>query len=404
MKRVCKKVDLRDPKVLDPWIRDCLWRHKKRYDFQKLIKKFGCVNGYANSTKKEYDQMVLNIGQYICDAIANRDISFLPPVKIRIMADRSNGKVREIGCESAMQQLFDHVCRGASEEIWKRRIVPQQMSSIKGRGPLRGAFMIKRWVIKNNSTIEYNKKHRIRYADKCKYHVHLDCQKCFPNGDLNKFLDLFKNDCGNDDLIWLWEALLQTHKVDGYSGFMIGALPSEWAMQYMLSFVYRYAMNLTDNNGNRIFHYAMWYMDDATLIGSNRRSMIRGIKKIIDYAEKTIGQTIKPKWSIQRFKDHPIDTMGYIIHKSGKMSIRSRDFLRGRKLMLRSEINGLSEKQARRLMAFKGYFDYTCSYKVNRTLHPKKAYASARRTFKRTAVKRKQSEVLINENNVCSSA
>ena len=37
MHKGCKQINLRDYKVLCPWVFDCLKRHGKRYDFRKML-------------------------------------------------------------------------------------------------------------------------------------------------------------------------------------------------------------------------------------------------------------------------------------------------------------------------------------------------------------------------------
>ena len=47
--------------------------------------------------------------------------------------------------------------------------------------------------------------------------------------------------------------------------------------------------------------------------------------------------------------------MGFRVHRSGKVSIRGRNFVKARRIVLRTKDN-ISERQAKRLSAYKGFF------------------------------------------------
>lgn len=376
MLRSCKGINLRDPRIMDQWIRECIGRHHKRFDFQAMMCDFGNPQGFYASLPV-YDKMILDIGQYVADSITARRLE-LKPVSIRERRDGSSGKIRQIGCESALQQIFDYVAKGASHEIWARRIVPQQVSSIRDRGPIVGVKMIRGWIDADNAQMEYRQRHGMRYSSTCRLHTKLDCQKCFPHGDKEKFIAKFEKDCANQDLVWLWDALLSTHRVGDYHGFLIGALTSEWAMQYLLSFAYREIMAMHNRRGAQLITHALWYMDDALLIGKSRGDMMAAIDHITEYCAQEIGQIIKPDWQILPLKDHPIDMMGYLLYRSGRNAIRDRNWIKTRRLIIRSDPDGLSFKQAQRIMSYKGYIDNSNNYRINTGLKVQHIYRQAR--------------------------
>lgn len=372
MRRDCADINLRDPRVLRPWVWDCIKRHYKRYDFRDMLMEYGLSREAHAKTCKDHDYTRLaptvdKIAEYAAKCIADRHL-VLPPVRIRVMKDGSNGKERQIGCESAIQQVFDSIARYAPETIWKRRIIPQQASSLKDRGPLYGVNMIQRWVMKDNRAMRYAKSHGLPYTSKMKYFVKLDIRKCFPSARLEIFMDMFRRDCKNEDLLWLWEELLKTHRIDGYQGFMIGANPSQWGMQYMLSFIYRYAMGLSVMRRNkrvRMVTHMNMFMDDILMTGSSRKNLKMAVRMIIRYTEETLRLVVKDTWHIKDFALESIDMMGYVIHRSGKVSIRGRVFLRGRRGILRCHRSGMmSVEQARRLMSYKGAFAHSNSFLV----------------------------------------
>ena len=367
MHQSCADIDLRDYKVLMPWVWDCILRHYDRYDFRDMLLDYGIpLSDYVKVLKKHDTSLLYRavkpIAQEAAQCIAERSLELRPP-RIRTRIDPSTGKIRPIGCEEPMQQVFDTIAVCASAEIWNRRIVPQQVSSIPDRGPLHGAKIIQSWVLADNRAMRYAKAHDLPYTPKCKYHCKNDIRQCFPSARLEVFMGYFRRDCANQDLIWLWESLLMTHRVGDYKGLLIGSLLSQWAMQYMLSFAYRYAMELaTERRGKRIkmVQHMLLQMDDILFVGSNRKNLKSSIRKVAKYIKDRFGLTIKLNWHIKALEDEPIDMMGFVIHRNGKLTIRDRNFLRGRRLVLKYyREHALTLQQARRLASYKGFFKHT---------------------------------------------
>lgn len=367
MHRSCAEINLRDHKVLMPWVWDCILRHYDRFDFRDMLFDYGISQKTYARVMETHDSTLLYravkpIAKEAARRITNRNLE-LKPVQIKLRKDHSTGKVRPIGREEPMQQIFDTIAVYAAAEIWHRRIVLHQVSSIKGRGPLYGVKFIQHWIMEDNRAARYAKTHGLPYVSQCKYHTKNDIQQCFPSARVEVFMALFRKDCANQDLLWLWETLLRSHKVEGYQGFMIGSLVSQWAMQYMLSFAYRYAMEqATVRRGKRIktVSHAMFFMDDFLFTGSNRKNIKSTIRKIAKYAKEKMYLTLKDNWHIKELEKEPIDMMGYVAHRNGKITIRARNFLRGRRLVLTyHREHALTLQQARRLSAYKGFFKHT---------------------------------------------
>ena len=392
MIRGCKSIDITQYKKVLGYISECLDKHCDRKDFGELLQTYGKMGDmyYVFRKVRRLEKMVMQkklskdeyakhhfeitqaytsykhakkeIAKEACKRIRNRNLA-LAPIIYSEKYDYTTGKLRLIGKASAMQQVLDHIAVKSCEELLKRRIVKQQCSSIKGRGQVYGMKLIKRFVEKDNRNIRYSSKHLLKYTSRCNYVVKLDIKKCFPSADMNVFIDMLKHDCANQDIIWLWEALLSTHKINGYTGMMIGAFSSQWAMQYMLSFVYRFAMGLhTERRGNSIkcVSAMFLFMDDMALFGSSRKNLKYAVRKIIEFVKERLHLIIKPNWSIQKFEQCGLDMMGYVIHRSGKVTIRDRNYLKARRLALRCDAHQmLTFKQCKRILSYKGYFKFT---------------------------------------------
>lgn len=385
MKRGAKNIDIKNPEIILPWVTECIFRHIKRHDFRKLLRKHGMSTAQFKAAQiknkrgkvVDYDReafapYIKMIAEEAAEQIARREL-IIEPIKIALRVDPSSGKLRYIGVECPMQQIFDYIVVKSSMDILMRFIVLEQVSSIKKRGQNMGVKLIRYWV-KNH---------------KPKYHVKGDITKCFPSAKYERFLELFGRYCVNNDILWLWAYLFETHRAayrtiknyKGKCGMIVGALPSCWAVQFMLSWVYRFAKGLHyERRGQRIkiFEDALFFMDDILLTGNNRLKMQRSFGKVIKYARDFLGFSIKPNWHIKELEQEPIDMMGYVIHADGHITIRARVFLRARRNVLRYNASGSYKlKQAQRACSYKGYFKNSNSYQVRHKYDMNKAMRAA---------------------------
>lgn len=376
MKSKCKNVNLRDCQSLIPAIEDVVFRHFDRYDFRSLLFEFGMSadDYYQFIRTKErciVDPVLETIAEECVKRIVNRNLG-LKPVQIRIMADKSTGKIRQIGKETAMQQIFDYIAFYAAKEVFEKRIVPEQASSIKNRGQVYGQKIISGWVKKDIACRKFIEKHpEIQYQRKCKYFVISDITKCYPSAKLESFMKFFSKEVANKDVVWLWHTLLKSHQVDGYSGFMIGSLVSQWAVQYMITFVYRYVRDLHYERRGKKYKcvdHMLVFMDDMLMTSSNRKQLKSAVRKMRDYLNNELGFKIKENWQIHDIDQDPIDMMGYVIFANGHVEIRGRDFIKARRMALRYRLQDsfLTMRQCKRILSYKGFFMYSNSKNVRK--------------------------------------
>lgn len=363
MKRSCKHIDITNPETVRPWVYDCLSRHWRRHDFRRLLIAHGISHDmYVKAVKTNDKGIVMGVLDSICleacRIIKERDFD-LPRISIRIRRDHTTGKERQIGRECPMQQILDYIAVRSCQEIWDRRMSTHQMSSIPGRGQILGMQMLKRFVKRDNRAMAYSRSHSIRYGPKSRWKAKLDIEKCFPSSKAETFISLLRRDCANDDIVWLWMRILMSHRVDGYRGFMIGALSSQWASQYLISFIFRYAMGLRFR-GRKAVSQMVLFMDDMVLYGSSRSRLKRAVKSVIVFARTRLGYSIKKNWHITDMDDCPLDMMGFVLHRDGKVTIRARNYIHSRRIALRAERSGwLSYRQAVRLLSYKGFYKYS---------------------------------------------
>lgn len=413
MKRSCKNIDITDWRTDYPWVLDCIQRHYKRHDFRDLVCSVGGMSRneyYAAKEahdKKAFEKPAENVAREAAKRIRDRSLR-LRPVTIRERVDKSSGKVRLIGNESAMQQIFDYIANGSAGEVWNRRLVPQQASSVKGRGQKYGMKMLQRWVLEDVRAEKWARSHGKRYYRKCRCYVKLDSTKCYQSLRMEVFLNKFRRDCGNEAIIWLWQQLLASHRVGEYEGFMIGALPSQWGCQYIMSFIYRYAMDLhKERRGKsvKLVTKSLFYMDDVFLAGSSRRDLKIAVGKVIKYAREEFGLEIKANWHIHDLEETPIDMMGYVVHADGSVTIRPRVFLRARRMALRSNRNGgkLEYKQAQRTSSYKGFFGNSNSRRITKNLNMNLVFRNAAKTVSDYERRQRKNESVFYQQTGCAA-
>lgn len=378
MKKKCKKINITDLGTIKPWVADCCMRHRKRYDFKRLFFYYGMSkedydDAIKTHNKEAFELVIARICEEAISQIKNRKL-ILDPVRIREKVDTTTGKLRQIGIECPMQQVFDYIAVYSAMEIFEKRMVREQASSIPGRGQLYGVRMIQKWLRKDNESLDYAKRHNLRYSRKCKYFVKLDIKKCYPSANKEVILERFRHDCGNEDIVWLWEELFKTYEVDGYTGLLIGGLPSQWACQFALSFIYRYAKSICKRGKVVINHIAM-FMDDMLFLSGNRNALYDAVKKIIAWTYENFGWEIKPEWHIRDIDKFNIDMMGYVIHADGSATIRARNFIHSRRIALR--FKNMCLKQAKRLLSYKGFYKYSDSKYVTEKYHLKEIFRLA---------------------------
>ena len=358
-KRCCKNIDITNVETITPFIEECFRRHKRRHDFRRLILEHGF-------TVKDYDDMLQNengvlqrvsacLASEIACHIKNRSIPAFKTWATK-KYDFSSCKERLIGNETCLQRLYDYVAVRACAELWNRKLVENQCSSIPNRGQVYGMKLIRHYVLQDNRSMRYARKHGYRYTRKCKYFVKLDLKHCYESIDKELLMQRLTHDIKNEDILYLWKCLLDSY--DGSTkGLLIGALPSQYLSQYMVAPIYRHA---SCNTSHMII-----YMDDMLLFGSNRRKLLKTVKELIKWTFDNQHLRIKPNFSIKALDKEPVDMMGYVIHGNGKVTIREKSYMRLRRQVLRYANNHfMNYRQAKRIVSYKGFLKYSDCVKI----------------------------------------
>lgn len=370
MKRYCKAIDITDRGLISTAVYKCLNKKYKRNDTLRLlgtytildVNQIYCI--IRRYGKKAIRFLVEAIVDDIQNEIINWDIKF-PPVWYREKIDASSGKIRRIGIQNIKQQIYDYIAVEALQPILKR-IGEHQYASIKGRGTLKGARAIRRWL-RNRKLI---------------YVAQSDVKKCYESIDREKLMQFLEHYVKNDLLLKLIKKLIYSFE----KGLSIGSYLSQFLCNLYMSILYH---EVSENmyrirkhrNGIKerinLVKKKVFYMDDVLLTGTNKKDIKKAMKLFIRKA-KELGLTIKPTFRIYRIDGTFVDMMGYRIYQY-KITIRRRVFRRVRKSYakvrkLYKTHKPIPTKWAKRCSSYYGYLKNTDSrhirkkWKVKKTL------------------------------------
>ena len=362
IKTYCKNVDITDPFVIEPWVTLCITDPKKRNrpGFKRLVARYGSAHGIAVE---------------ITDRIKARDLA-LPPIHYRDRIDKSSGKLRRLGIESAMQQCMNYVAVYALMPMLKAKVGAFQCASIPERGQVYGKKVLEKWIRKDPKGTKYYDKMDVRH-----------CFQSIGHRTIRKLLerDIHKN----KTLIWFVLALVGTYE----EGLSIGSFLSQWLCNYVMSYAYHYATeNLyKERRGKRqnLITHILIFMDDVIIFAASKRDAKAAGKALEEFMLVRLGLCIKPNRCIKQTAKEPPDMMGYVVSKE-HTTIRARTFVRARRALLRAWRRMCASlpiylQNARRIVSYRGYFKHTNSNRIAKALHLKAVHRAARKVISKFA-------------------
>lgn len=305
-----------------------------RKNFWRIGKEFGSVDSLIDEIESE---------------ITDRNLSF-KPIRYHETIEPPSNKVRVIGVESVKQQIVGYLAVNMLSGMMDSRIGRFQMSSIEGRGQLKSARTIKRWM----------------RSGKARYWVHLDIRKCYPSFDDQQIIEVFRKYVGSEDVLYVIESLISTYQ----KGLNIGSYFSLKCCQLMLSFAYHFVEDQHYvRRGRKIWKITnqLWYADDIYLFGTNKSQMRSLIKSLSTYLDDMFRLKLKP-WKICMISDQePIDIAGYVV-RIGSTIIRKTIFFRMMRAIRRFK-SSMSVKSARSVISYYGWIRHTSSFLMRRKHH-----------------------------------
>jgi hypothetical protein len=313
----------------------------------------------------------------------------LDPVLFHNQRDGMNGKMREIAYCCIFHQLFSHLAYLGLEPLFRRKILPQQFASIKGRGQTGLKRYLSKCLHNKNLHINYARKTDVRHAyGSTKYEIIIRLiEKEIPSAK------------------WIILLLRALSRMSPSGCLIIGGFIEAWLFNFAMSYALRYILSLSKvrrNEITRLVKKAVSFMDDFGVCGSREANVNSAIKKLSKFLQDNFGLELKiakaTKFlSYEQEKERrskpkasqrgcpSIDIGGYVIHRT-YVTIRPAIFLRARRQYLRADAElkskgFISLRRAYSLISYYGYFAQTNSIKARRNLNVDKLHKTAKETI-----------------------
>ena len=379
IKRYCKNIDITDLRFIKSCCLNYLDGKWKRKDVSRLFARFsnynyGEIRNIVETERKcELFKAIDNIARHIQQSILERNL-VLAPIKYYERVDGMNKKIRIIGVQEPLHQIYDYVVVEGMRTMLEAKIGVFQCASLPNKGQSYGKKYIEKWI----------------HEDSVKYWIKGDIKKCFPSIPIYKLKKLLSRDVKNETLLWLVYKLLDMFE----NGISIGSYLSQYLSNYYLSYAYHYAseqlfkIRNTKRKGKvrvRLINHVLFYMDDFLLTGTSKKDLRKGMKLLTKYFKDFLGLTVKPEWKVCKLGNtEPIDMMGFVFRKD-RTTIREKIFLKTRQKYLKaqkilSKGQSLSEKLAHQCISAYGWYKNTCSYKIRKRLNIDKIHEICKET------------------------
>ena len=339
MIRYCKKIDITDLDFIKSAIYECLDGKWRRNEVAEMLSRMNVLSIHdirrAISLKQieQLSECITRLAEYISYSIRRRRLD-LPPITWTERLDGNSGKIRKIGTECILQQIYDYVAVNAIKDMCNAKIGYYQCACMPGRGQVFGKRAIEKWL-------KHDPKHT-------KYAIKADVKQCYNSIDHDVLLKFLHRDIKNDALLWLLEELIKTFG----AGLSIGSYLSQYLCNYLLSYAYHYAserLAITKTRRGkekriRLIYHVLFYMDDVLLTGSNKRHLKQGFDMLSAFLRDELHLEFKDTWRLFRVqyigsdnKPHGsiIDMMGYKITRT-HTTVRRCIFLHTRRVITRA--------------------------------------------------------------------
>jgi len=385
LKTYCKPADcnIEDIDFIRPFVHRAFHGKLKKRKFQNVLIKTGKITRaeiLAEAEAHEYHKVTAAIDavtEWAEDCIRRRDVHFDPVRQFEVC---ENGKRRTICEESAEQQIFEYICEGALQPLFRAKILHCQYGSIPSKGQVAGKRKIERIM-----------RRKLRGALDV---VQGDVKKAYPSTQVSIVLALLRRDIGkNKPLLWLVGAVMANYPG---GALLIGGFLPCWLFNYVMSYILR---NLLTHGQKRRGKWRAFvrdmvcYADDFAVFG-RVSALKKAMLKSKAWSERVLGLTFHGAWKLARLASFSqerrrrrcpgVDMMGYVVRKTYTI-IRGRDYVRVRRQFLRAgrELDALGYVpwwRGQKLASYWGMVKYTDSAGFQKSYDTLKIFNAARKS------------------------
>lgn len=293
MKTYCKRLDVTRELVASAYVS---WRH--------------CPSGRKNwwRVESEYGTPDALIDEITAE-VRDRSLSFRP-IRRYLHHERTNGKTRVIGVESAKQQVCDHLAVMCMQGLLDDRMGFYQCAGVKGKGQRLCRTALRKWSREGG------------------YFVKADIRQCYPSLKTDVVMGILRTYVRSADVLYLCEALMATYD----DGMEIGSHLSLCLVNLVLSFAYHRVESLGKVRRGRwkaLVTHQLWHLDDVLLFSHDKRDLRTAMRTLERYLAEEFGLRVKP-WKVCRAGEEAPDMGGWVA-RDGVIRLRGRTFLSTRR-------------------------------------------------------------------------
>lgn len=172
-----------------------------------------------------------------------------------------------------------------------------------------------------------------RHHHEAKYCLQADVHHYYDSINITKLMDKLRRRIKDERFLCLVEKILRASSADGKTGIGIGYHLNQWMANFFLEDIDR----AIRRDGSAKFYVR--YMDNMTIIGSNKRKL-RKLRKKLQAELREVGLELKGDWQIFPLSARSIAAVGYRYSANGIVRMRKRNWLKLRRQILR-----ITEKQ-----------------------------------------------------------
>lgn len=251
MKTYCRRMDISGENFIRKYIAAFIYDKLENGNMPSIFAYYGSISKNEARRRLEnspefvasvIDQIAYEMSWHLKTRTVREHIYMVVPeeklVKNVDIVDGMSGKIRTLGLEKMIMQLYEVLAKEAANELWTAKVGLFQVASIPGKGQAYGKKYIERWMSRD--------------PEGTKYCVQSDIKKCYPSMSHDKILEFLRRDLGKSDmLLYLFETLIglyseakvQNKEKDCKHGIFIGSPVSKDLCNYYLSYLYHYCTN-----------------------------------------------------------------------------------------------------------------------------------------------------------------
>ena len=249
--------------------------------------------------------------------------------KYTIFTRKCGNKIREIyKLPYYPDRIVHHAIMNVLEPIWRKTLINNTYSSIKGRGIHRAVNKIKH-ILKTDKI-------------NTKYCLKLDINKFYPSVDNEILKTIIRRKIKCKLTLNLLDEI-----IDSTKGIPIGNYLSQYFGNLYLSNFDHYCKEVLK------CRYYFRYCDDIVILDSNKEYLHNCFIEINKYLSNNLRLTVKDNWQVFPIEDRGIDFLGYVFYPTHT-------------LLRRNMSKRFTKCKERSKASYKGWLNYANCHNLNK--------------------------------------